>query len=339
MVCGRAFILLQLALMLLVLSTGPTALAQGFTHELEDGHLPWTDKPFDDPPGRFRFAIHSDLTGGERPGVFAVAVAQLNLLRPEFIINVGDLIAGTDDRSEIERHWDRFAERAARARAPLFHVGGNHDLLGVALREAWEERHGPRYYHFLYKNTLFLVLDSEDHDPDRLREIARMRAEAFAVAEQKGWDAFAEMPYALIPENAGGAISPRQADYFVDVLERHGDVRWTFVFTHKAPWLRADHAPFQAIEAALAGRNYTLFHGHKHAYQHQQRQDADYIQLATTGGVFLPENGRSMDQLVLVTVDDEGIDIANLLMEGILDRHGNIPEQGGSLCLDSARCP
>jgi len=38
------------------------------------------------------------LTGGERERIFEIAVAQLALLRPEFIINVGDLIeGGTED--------------------------------------------------------------------------------------------------------------------------------------------------------------------------------------------------------------------------------------------------
>ncbi len=300
---------------------------------------PRSDQPFDDPVNRFRFVIHSDITGGEREGVFEVAVKQMNLLRPEFIISVGDLIAGTDDRAEVDQQWDRYARRVDEAGAPVFYVGGNHDLLGPVMREAWEERLGPRYYHFVYKDTLFLVLDTEDHEPARLQEIARMRADAYELAAQQGWEAFALTPYALLPENAAGAISLAQSDYFQDVLAEYPDVRWTFLFMHKAPWLRDNYAPFDALEAALAGRDYTVFHGHEHAYQYQQRQGADYIRLATTGGVFLPENGRSVDQLVLVTVDDDGVDIANLLMEGILDKTGNIPGNGDRLCLDSQRCP
>lgn len=301
--------------------------------------VPRSEQPFDDPDGRFRFVIHSDLTGSEREGIFEVAVAQINLLRPEFIISVGDLIAGTDDRADVDEQWDRYARRVGKAQAPVFYVGGNHDLLGVAMREAWEERHGPRYYHFVYKDTLFLVLDTEDHSPERFEEIARLRAEAYEVAASDGWGAFALTPYALLPESDAGAVSAQQSEYFQEVLARYPDVRWTFVFMHKAPWLREDQVPFAELEAALDGRPYTVFHGHKHAYQYQQRQGADYIQLATTGGVFLPANGRSMDQLVLVTVDEQGVDIANLLMAGILDRSGNIPLNGNELCLESTACP
>ena len=66
--------------------------------------------------------------GGERPRVFEIAVAQLNLLRPELIMNVGDLIeGGSTDLDELNAQWDSFDERASRALAPVFYAGGNHD--------------------------------------------------------------------------------------------------------------------------------------------------------------------------------------------------------------------
>ena len=38
-----------------------------------------------------------------------------------------------------------------------------------------------------------------------------------------------------------------------------------------------------------------------------------------------------MDHLVLVTVDDAGVTIANLRMDGILDKTGHIPIEGDEL--------
>jgi hypothetical protein len=124
----------------------------------------------------------------------------------------------------------------------------------------------------------------------------------------------------------------------IDAIEANADVRWTFLFMHKAPWLRQDLAAFTAIEDALADRPYTLFHGHVHAYEYEKRRGRDYIRLATTGGVQLPEKGRSVDHVTLVTVDDDGVDIANLLLEGILDKTGHLPSNGDSLCFESTRC-
>ncbi len=65
-----------------------------FRHDLPDGARPWAHENFDAADDKFTFAVFSDLTGGERSGVFEIAVAQLSLLRPELILNVGDLING-----------------------------------------------------------------------------------------------------------------------------------------------------------------------------------------------------------------------------------------------------
>jgi hypothetical protein len=154
-----------------------------FAHSQNSGNRPWTHEQFDAADDKFTFAVFSDLTGGERDQVFEIAVAQLNLLRPELIINVGDLIdGGTENLSEIDAQWNSFDERADRARAPVFYVGGNHDLSGEVLQGAWEARVGPRYYHFVYKNVLFLVLDTEDNTPERTQEIFEIRRAGVDVA-------------------------------------------------------------------------------------------------------------------------------------------------------------
>ena len=303
-----------------------------------EGPQPWTHEQFDTSDDKFTFALFSDLTGGEREGIFEIAVEQLNLLRPDFIINVGDLIEGDTDRQIVDEQWDSFDERAGRARAPVFYVGGNHDLLGQTLQEAWEERLGRTYYHFVYRDVLFLVLDTDDYSQQRLEEFARLRLEAIEVAETQGWDAFYKTEYARMPENYGGNISQEQSRYMLDALEQNPDVRWTFLIMHKAPWVIEDMKTFTDIEDALTDRPYTVFNGHRHAYQYLQRKGRDYIRLATTGGSQLPKNGRSMDQVVLVTVDDEGVDIANLLMSGILDKTGHIPLDGDDVCFESTVC-
>ena len=321
--------------------SGPVAPTddQMFQQNLSGQVLPWTNENFDAADDKFTFAVFSDLTGGERQGIFEIAVAQLNLLRPELIINVGDLIEGsTEDPIEVESQWDSFDERAEKAKAPIFYVGGNHDLTGEFLQSVWDERYGPSYYHFVYKNTLFLVLDTEDNTPEKMQEIFEARNDALKVAEEEGWDAFAETKYVNMPENAAGNISAEQSQYFQAVIAANPEVLWTFLFMHKSPWLREDLTAFTAIEDALADRPYTVFNGHVHAYQQIERRGRDYIRLATTGGVQLPDEGRSMDHVTLVTVSESGADIANLLLEGILDKTGHIPLGGDDVCFESTRC-
>ena len=65
-------------------------------------------------------------------------------------------------------------------------MGGNHDLTGKVLQDAWDERLGRRYYHFRYKDVLFLVLDTEDNTPERVQEIFEMRNHALQVAAEQG---------------------------------------------------------------------------------------------------------------------------------------------------------
>ena len=171
-----------------------------------------------------------------------------------------------------------------------------------------------------------------------MQEIFEMRNHALQVAETQGWAAFEETEYATMPENKAGNISAEQSEYFVNVINAHPDVRWTFLFTHKAPWLREDLVEFTAIEDALSRGRYTLFNGHQHVYEHMTRNGNDYIRLATTGGVQFPDRGLSADHFLFVTVDDKGVDIANLQMSGILDKTGQIPLNGDGVCLDASAC-
>jgi predicted MPP superfamily phosphohydrolase len=132
-----------------------------FQHDLSPPPSPWSGKAIESSVDKFTFAIFSDLNGGEREGIFNVAVAQLKQLRPDFIVSVGDLIEGeSEDEAQLLKEWDSFDKRAERAGAPIFRVGGNHDLSNVTMWEMWSERYGPRYYYFIYRHVLFLILDS-----------------------------------------------------------------------------------------------------------------------------------------------------------------------------------
>lgn len=310
-----------------------------FRHDIPGEVVPWTNEDFDAADGKFTFAVFSDLTGGERNGIFEVAVAQLAMLRPELIINVGDLIeGGSDNPAEIETQWDSFDRRADSASAPVFYVGGNHDLGDEVLQDVWEGRQGRRYYHFVYKEVLFLVLDTEDNSPERMKYIAEARDRALEKVKKEGMQAFLQTEYFGLPEQAGGNISAQQSQYFQDVLAANPDVRWTFLFMHKAPWTREQEQHFSAIERAMSDRPYTVFNGHAHAYKHQERHGRDYIRLATTGGVQFQGRGRSVDHVTLVTVSESGADIVNLLLNGILDKTGHIPLGGDDVCFELAKC-
>jgi len=256
---------------------------------------PWTGLKLYNNPDNFQFAIVSDRTGGHRPGVFEDAVKKLNLLRPEFVISIGDLIEGaTEDKAELNRQWNEFDDMVNKLQMPFFYVPGNHDISNAVMAKKWNQRLGPNYYHFVYRNVLFLCLNTED---------GRFRS-----------------------------ISDKQIEYFRDVLKANNDVRWTLVFMHQPVFKAGRDAPgerwadettktWNKLESLLADREYTVFAGHLHRYNKSTRKNRRYYVLATTGG----DGGDNkadkcrFDHIVWVTMTDNGPILANLLLEGVLD--------------------
>jgi hypothetical protein len=352
----------EIALSLVLLVASFSALAQEsvrFETDLPEGRRPWLHERFDTESNRFTFAVFSDLQSDERPRVFDIAVAQLSLFRPELILNVGDLVPGpSEDAGELHDMWDSFDERARASRAPIFYVGGNHDLGnvnigggrrgGAVAHAVWAERYGPTYYSFVYKDVLFLVLNTQDGapPPEEAQALASIQAETQKlIAEGAG---LTDTPIYFTRLFRTGYISDDQTAYLLNAIAEHSDVRWTFLFMHKAPWENGGDENFFAIEAALADRPYTVFHGHEHSYEYLERNGRDYIRLATTGGgqpsslrtspITGVTTGRAMDQVALVTVDGSGVSIANVLMSGILDKRGRIPLDGDDVCFELSVC-
>jgi DNA-binding CsgD family transcriptional regulator len=121
-------------------------------------------------------------------------------------------------------------------------------------------------------------------------------------------------------------ISDAQVAYFKDVLDANPDVRWTFCFIHAPPYFtltsgEKDPGNFAKIETLLGNRPYTVFSAHTHIYDYEKRDGRDFITTSTSGGISIPRPG-AIDHILWVTLDNEGPKIANLLMNGIMDKKG-----------------
>ena len=320
----------------------PAKPAAAFEAPIAQGPKPWTHERFDDAPQSFSFAVVADLESGYRPGVFEVAVAELSLLRPAFIMTVGDMIeGGVEDEAELERQWTAFDAMVGRTPAPFFHVAGNHDMVNLTQRKVWERRYGRRYYHFLYKDVLFLVLDTEDYPDAKMAEISRERT-AYLARKKVDLAAARKLPYAARSETRTGEISQAQSAYFEKVLADHPKVRWTVAIMHKPVYARSDGLGFGRIEQALQGRRYTVLNGHLHRYAYAEHKGQDYIMLGTTGGERAFDGSRGyLDHVMWITMGADGPSIANLRLDGVLDKTGEIPAGGAALCLGSGgpNCP
>lgn len=311
-----------------------------FTHGMSPGSaVPWLGEAFDNAAEKFTFGIVTDLNGEEREGVFSVAVEQLNLLRPELIVTVGDLVEGASSHVDsIAAEYDDFDARARKAKAPLFHVGGNHDLIDPVMRQVWKDRYGAYYYYFIYKNVLFLMLDTEDHTDQRRAEIHEARQAAIKVMDGPEPEKAREMAYFKMPERGTGNIGEEQAAYFQKVIADHPEVSWTLIFMHKPVWKREGAGSLEPLEKSLASRPYTVFGGHVHSYSHTVKNNKDHIILGTTGGDQGADDPNSFDHVTLVTMTREGPSIANLRLDGILDKTAHIPLGADSVCFQASRC-
>jgi 3',5'-cyclic AMP phosphodiesterase CpdA len=258
-----------------------------FETDVETAAKPYTSLNLNNDPDVFRFAIISDNAGGPRWGIFEEAIAKLNLLQPEFVITTGDLIEGyEDDADSLNKQWARLIAMRDKLEMPFFHVPGNHDQGRPLWSETFNAHFGKPFYHFVYKNVLFLCLATN-----------------------------------TAPDNSTG-ISQEQVEYAKQVLAEHKDVRYTLVFQHKPLWNDEKSAEWGQIQAALKGRPCTVFAGHTHNYLSQERDGISFITLATTGGGTQLSGIASgeFDEIAWVTMTKSGPRVANLVLDGILDK-------------------
>jgi predicted phosphodiesterase len=254
-----------------------------FKSEIETDKKPWTNLNFYNDPDNFQFVIVTDRNGGNRPLIFEDAVSKINALYPEFVLSVGDLINGyTLDTAQIIYEWNEVNQIINELEMPFFYLPGNHDITNQVMAREWEKRYGKRYYTFIYKNTRFIILDSNDDNDFNL--------------------------------------SREQTDFAIESIRQNTDVRWTFVLMHHPIWNYNTDGRFEEIEESLTGQNYTVLAGHTHHYYHEKRKNQNYYVLATTGaGSKLRGNHfGEFDHITWVTMTDAGPSLANLRLDGIL---------------------
>ncbi len=247
------------------------------------GNTPWTRLTFNNKPKSFQFAVVTDRTGGARKKVFEDAINKLNLLQPEFVVSVGDLIeGGTENRNQILAEWNEFDGFVNNLKMPFFYVAGNHDYSNPVMADIWKERYGPSYYYFVYKDVLFVMMNSND---------------------------------------GGGVnrISEKQIAWLSEVLNSHPEPKWTLLFIHAPLWDRENEDHWPQVDKLLQNRKYTVFAGHHHSYVKQQRYGHNYFTLATTGGGSSLRGNRygEFDHVLWVTITEDGPILANLMLSGI----------------------
>jgi len=313
--------------------------ASAFSYETErlTGARPWTAKEFQNDPRNFQFVIIGDRTGGANVlETFQKAMPQINLLEPEFVINVGDLIEGySDQAAELNTEWNEVDSWLGELDMPFFKTPGNHDIANKTAREVWRERYGATYYSFLYKDVLFMVLDTEYDRPapppdmkEKIELYNRLQVEDPAKAQ-------AMLAEFMSDESVVAGLSTpvefdeKQLAWIRQTLTDHPDVRWTLLFMHEPCWEKPSDS-FKTIQTMLTGRKHTIFAGHLHYYDYDNIDGYEYITMGPVGASFHHEGSGNVDHIMWVTMTDNGPEMGNIALKGLFDRKGLDPSMFGS---------
>ena len=278
--------------------------------------------------GMFQFVVFGDRTGGQPEGIEVLkqAVNDANLLDPDLVMTVGDLVQGYNQTPEWLAQAAEFKGVMDGLNMPWFPVAGNHDVYWrgpgrppEGQHEDNYERHfGPLWYSFAHKDCGFLVLYSDEGDPR---------------TGEKGFN-----------QGRLQTMSPEQLAFVRQALDRLKDKKHVFVFLHHPRWLGGGYAGgnWDEVHATLAaaGNVRAVFAGHIHRLRYSGIRDGiAYHALATTGGAMpghMPQLGWVHHYNVVTVRDPDaadteqnhaGVTVALVPVGAVLDPRVYTPER------------
>jgi 3',5'-cyclic AMP phosphodiesterase CpdA len=150
----------------------------------------------------FKFSILGDRTGFGSPQIYERVWAEIDAVRPDFVLGVGDSIAGLKD-SRAGAEWLAVRRIWQRYRYPLYLAPGNHDIWNEYSRRLFEKEtgHAP-HFSFNFQGAHFTILDNSgsllltDAELKFLEddlEANRDRAPKFVIFHQPFWIFFLKL--------------------------------------------------------------------------------------------------------------------------------------------------
>lgn len=257
----------------------------------------------------FFFVVFGDRTSGPPEGikVLAQAVGEVNLLGPDLVMTVGDLVQGYNERPQWLEQMREYKSTMDELECPWFPVVGNHDIYWRGQGQApkgqheadYEENFGPLWYAFRHKKSWFIALYSDEGDP---------------LTGKKAFD-----------DPACQKMSPEQFAWLEATLGKAKGADNVFVFLHHPRWLRGGYGDDwdRVHELLVRAHNVrAVFAGHIHHMRYDGKKDGiEYFALATVGAVqdgFAARAGY-LHEYHIVTVRKTGLAVATFPVGSALD--------------------
>jgi len=178
----------------------------------------FTTRALTEPKNDFRFSILGDRTGGAQPEIYGRIWREVDLMHPDFVINVGDTIQGGRD-ADLGAQWRELRPLFERYNHyPLYFTPGNHDVFNDTSRELYEkETKRPPFYSFDWQEAHFTVLDNSrttELSPDQLEFLDK---DLTANAAKKPKLIFFHKPYWIAALKLGSGEFPLH-----QLVKKHG---------------------------------------------------------------------------------------------------------------------
>ncbi len=232
-----------------------------------------------------RFAVIGDRTGSAVPGIYEQIVGEIERLKPDFVVTVGDMIEGPEnDEQRLRAKWAEYDSIISRLSMPIYLTPGNNDIESDFMEDFYPKIEGRPYHSFDVNYLHFIILDNSR------------------------WSSSDELP-------------GEQLNWLIDDLVKNIKARFTFVFYHKPFW-ETSIADGAADTLHTLFRKYgvdAVFSGHYHTYLSGKYDDILYTVVGSSGGgISHPGATGLMYHFVWVTVDKNGISIAPIKMGAVL---------------------
>ena len=204
-------------------------------------------KAVNEPKNDFRFAIMGDRTGGAQPQIYGRVWREIDLMHPEFVVNVGDTIQGKEDEM-AESQWMELRPVWARySHYPLYFTPGNHDVWSDFSKALYEKESGRRtHYSFNYQDAHFTILDT----------------------------------------SLNRSLDGEQLDFLEKDLQAHQDKDPKFVIFHHQYWIQkiTDGEDFRLHKLAKRYGVDRILSGHGHRFLRIVHDGIPYIEVGSSGG-------------------------------------------------------